>query len=142
MAVYLKGCPLSCQWCHSPESRLPEPELIYMEDRCALCGTCATVCPHEVHKVNGSHEIDWNSCQVCDQCVDNCPSDALQIKGYHVSADRIISKARRLKPFFDRPNGGLTLTRGEVIRQPEFASEILRGCREHGIHTAIETCGA
>ena len=45
MAVYFKGCPLSCKWCHSPESRKAEPELIFMQDRCELCGTCADVCP-------------------------------------------------------------------------------------------------
>ena len=143
LAVYLKGCPLSCRWCHSPESQRPEPELILVRDRCTLCSTCVAVCARSVHRVDGSgHTIDRGSCIACGQCAEHCPSGALAIKGYWIPASSVIARAMRLRPFFDHSGGGITLTGGEVTNQVEFAEAVLAGCQARGIHTAIETCGA
>jgi pyruvate formate lyase activating enzyme len=143
MAVYLKGCPLACRWCHSPESLRPEPELIYLADRCKVCGACASACPHGVHAVGAAgHEVNLDACRLCRLCVERCPAGALQVKGYLVPAEAIVERALRLKPFFDHSGGGITLTGGEVTLQSDFAAAVLAGCRAHGVHTAIETCGA
>lgn len=152
MAVYLKGCPLNCKWCHSPESRSPRSELIFMRDRCRMCGTCAAVCVHGVHNVQGvhnthngkapEHTINRKKCMVCGKCVEHCAYDALAIKGHYISAAEVVDKAARLRPFFHHSGGGITLTGGEVTSQPDFAAAILSGCRSLGIHTAIETSGA
>jgi pyruvate formate lyase activating enzyme len=143
MAVYFKGCPLSCAWCHSPESQGAARELILVRDRCAVCGACAVACSQAVHRIDGGeHALERVCCQVCGACVDACPNGALQIKGYAILSGEVVSKAVRLKPFFDPSGGGITLTGGEVTGQPEFAAAILSGCRAEGIHTAIETCGA
>lgn len=143
MAVYLKGCPLACPWCHSPESRRPEPELIFLRDRCELCGTCAVVCSQNVHRVDGKeHVLHREACLACGRCAEHCPYRALAIKGYRISAAALVAKAARLKPFFDHSGGGITLTGGEVTGQVDFSAAVLEGCRSLGIHTAIETCGA
>ncbi len=103
MAVYLKGCPLTCQWCHSPESRRPERELIFMRDRCEFCGTCVAVCSQNVHGMDGEkHVINWDACLACGQCVEHCPYSALAIKGYRIPAATVVAKAAHLKPFFDQ----------------------------------------
>ncbi len=63
MAVYFKGCPLRCAWCHSPESQLRKPQLAFCQDRCTICRACVTACGHEVHRVSdGVHTVDHERC--------------------------------------------------------------------------------
>jgi len=143
LAVYLKGCPLACRWCHSPESRGPRPELILLRDRCTGCGACADACLQQAHEIReGMHLINRARCAACGRCAEQCPQRALAIKGYPISVGTLVRKARRLQPFFAHSGGGVTLTGGEVTLQPDFAAAVLAGCRAEGIHTAIETSGA
>jgi pyruvate formate lyase activating enzyme len=143
MAVYLKGCPLACAWCHSPESQTRDAELILVRDRCVLCGTCVERCPQGVHAiVEGTHTLAREKCAVCGVCVQHCPAGALSIKGEWMPAARIVERAIHLRPFFKHSGGGVTLTGGEVTLQADFCAAVLAGCRAEGIHTAIETCGA
>ena len=143
LAVYLKGCPLACAWCHSPESQSPAPELIFLSDRCVLCGACERACERGAHDVGeAGHAIRRQRCAASGQCVQHCPAGALAIKGHTVRAGEIVARAVRMKPFFEHSGGGVTLTGGEVTGQPAFAEAVLAGCRDRAIHTAIETCGA
>lgn len=143
LAVYLKGCPLGCAWCHSPESRRAAPEILFLPERCVHCGNCAAVCPAGVHEVDGkTHQLDRAACEACGACAEVCPCGALVLKGAWIDAGAIVARAARLRPFFEHSGGGVTLTGGEVTAQPEFAAAVLAGCRALGIHTAIETTGA
>lgn len=143
MTVYLKGCPLACAWCHSPESRGAGPVLVFLRDRCALCGACVAACERGAHALDdGRHIIARERCAACGACARACPQEALHLKGYVVRAGEVVRRAVRMKPFFTHSGGGVTLTGGEVTMQPAFAEAILRGCRAEGIRTAIETSGA
>jgi len=136
MAVYLRGCPLACAWCHSPDSQQSLPEVILMRDRCTLCGECVSACIHDRHEVReGAHVFERHDCAVCGDCVRSCPAGALAVRGRSMSAAEVVARAERMVPFFRYSGGGVTLTGGEATGQADFAFAILDGCRRLGIHT-------
>ena len=141
MTVYLKGCPLRCVWCHSPESVAPRPEVVWYELKCKQCGACGVACAAELPPWFEQDEDDRARCKQCGACVEKCPADALEVKGFERTAGEIADEAERLKPFFLRTGGGVTLTGGEPTMQPDFAFAIAALCRERSIHVAVETCG-
>jgi len=141
MNVYLKGCPLRCAWCHSPESQSPRPEVVWYETKCSRCGRCVDVCPEGLRTFDLINKEDRARCRLCGACVQACPNGALEIKGRSMRAGEIVDEAVRLKPFFHRTGGGLTLTGGEPTAQPRFAFAVASLCRGEGIHVALETCG-
>jgi pyruvate formate lyase activating enzyme len=144
--VFLKGCPLSCAWCHSPESRRSHPELLYQPERCNGCALCLAECPEGALMMSGSGEgaaavLDRALCTACGQCVDVCYPGALRTAGNEVTVGDVVSQVARDAPFFTSSGGGVTLSGGEPARQFDFSYNFLLACRERGIHTALETTG-
>ena len=139
--VFMKGCPLRCIWCHNPESQSTKAELLLDKERCIGCGGCAAVCERGAHIFEGGHRIDRTACVATGKCVEVCPSDALRLYGKRMSVDEALGEVMRDKIFYETSGGGVTLSGGEPLFQPEFASELLKGAKESGIHTAIETSG-
>ncbi|MEG0133719.1 MAG: pyruvate formate-lyase-activating protein [Clostridium sp.] len=61
--------------------------------------------------------------------------------GTEFTVDEIIKKLIRFKPYFAPSGGGVTFSGGDPLMQPEFLLELLKKCKEHGIHTTIDTSG-
>jgi len=142
VAVFLKGCPLRCAWCHSPESQSPEPELLLKEDRCLVCGTCAPLCGHDaIVELAGGYETDRERCEACGDCIDACPSGARVIAGASWTVAALLSEIDKDRIFLDESGGGVTFSGGEPLTQPVFLREALDACRAAGLHTAVETSG-
>lgn len=142
--VFLKGCPLRCQWCSTPESQSPAPQLGYNPDKCTGCMTCVEVCPRQAIHPSETGELvetDPQACDCCFACVEACPSKARKQYGRKIRARRIVEELEKDDIFYFHSGGGITLSGGEPLTQSEFAKAILAGCRERGLHTAIETGG-
>jgi len=88
--VFLKGCSLSCPWCHNPESQDGSPELLFWEDRCVHCGACLKVCPEQAIEESGDRIItDRERCSACGQCVTVCPAHAREIVGHTTTPEEV-----------------------------------------------------
>ncbi|MFV1968520.1 MAG: glycyl-radical enzyme activating protein [Pirellulaceae bacterium] len=135
--VFLKGCPLRCEWCHNPESQLRSAEISVIETRCVRCGQCVAACPQR----NAPTNEDPVACTLCGACVDACPTGARQTLGREMSPDEVLAEVLRDRLFYDDSGGGVTLSGGEPLAQPEFSMELLAACRDESIHTALDTCG-
>jgi len=141
--VFLKGCPLRCTWCHSPESQSPQPELFYREDRCIRCLECVDHCQlGAISAVDGRPTVDGEVCRWCGDCADACPSGARTQAGSVMTESRVLQEIERDTVFYDQSGGGVTFSGGEPMMQPDFLVALLDGCRKRRIHTAVDTCGA
>lgn len=140
--VFLKGCPLRCTWCSNPESQAMQPELAFNGAKCltpAVCGRCLTACQTGAISLrDGILCIDRSRCENCFACVKACPSKAHSIYGEVKSVDEVLRRVEEDSVFYARSGGGLSLSGGEAMAQPEFTVALLREARRRRINTAME----
>jgi pyruvate formate lyase activating enzyme len=139
--VFYKGCPLSCIWCHNPESRETGVEISFDQTACIGCDTCIGTCPEKALSRENPHFIDRSRCSLCFLCTDACPSGALSRVGVEMSVEDIMNRILPDKLFYDNSGGGVTLSGGEPAMFMDFTSELLKKLKSAGINTLMETCG-
>ncbi|MCX5644867.1 MAG: glycyl-radical enzyme activating protein [Phycisphaerae bacterium] len=138
--VFLKGCPLRCQWCHNPESWKPLPEPGFRPSRCVRCGRCAEICPRNaISQTEPGPRIDPQRCIVCGACVTACMAGAREIIGHRATVADCLAEVRKDVIFYDQSGGGVTFSGGEPLMQPEFLLALLEACRSEDIRTAVDT---
>ena len=140
--VFLKGCPLTCSWCHNPESQTSGPELMLRPNRCIHCGACVDACSHgAITWRDGAPQTDVERCRLCGACVEICYAEARQMVGQAMTVAEVMGQIERDVAFYDESGGGVTFSGGEPLLQPDFLLALLAACRTRGIHTAVDTSG-
>jgi len=148
--VFLKFCSLRCKWCSNPESIHPKPELAYDRKKCIgkkECGFCLKSPWPEgaAYVIDGSDDrvyINWDLATECDeQCASVCPTSALHMFGQRMTVEQVLDEVEQDSTFYNESGGGMTLSGGECLLQPDFSAALLAGAHERGINTAIETAG-
>lgn len=141
--VFFKGCNLRCRWCHNPESISPGNQLEFYPDRCIGCGACFRACPNGAHTLEEGliHQVNRSGCSGCLACADVCFANAAVAVGKRVEADYLLDSIVTDELYYKNSAGGVTFSGGECMLQIEFLYEILKRCRQRGIHTAVDTAG-
>jgi pyruvate formate lyase activating enzyme len=141
--VFLKGCGLECQWCSNPECISPRAEIGFIKKLCTKCGKCADVCPNGAldYRADKLPHIDRAKCNGCGECSSVCSYKALVLYGKAMTAEEIFNAVNQDKMFYDTSGGGVTVSGGEALLQPDLVCELFKKCRQAGINTCVETSG-
>jgi pyruvate formate lyase activating enzyme len=140
--VFLKGCPLRCAWCSNPESQNSQPEIAHRDSLCTKCGLCIAACKVQAISLNEkSVAINRQLCTNCGDCIKVCVPGALKVFGETMSATEVFNQIKKDADFYRESGGGVTVSGGEPLSQPDFVAALFKLCQENGINTCIETCG-
>lgn len=143
--IFTKGCYLRCKWCSNPETQKFQPEMTFFPDKCIACKNCLRLCPYGAlgEDLIADREI-CRQCHLREQaflCTTKCYPGCRKITGEEKTVREVYEIVKRDVPFYESSGGGVTLSGGEPLVQPEFTYALLRVMTERWIDTAIETCG-
>ena len=140
--VFLKGCPMSCWWCHNPESHLISREKLYFFSRCIGCKECLAACPENaIHDSEIGLCTDPEKCLRCGSCTEVCLAEACEMAGRELTVNQVMAEIEKDTAFYDESFGGVTFSGGEPLAQPDFLFALLKACGDRQIHTALDTSG-
>ena len=139
--IFFKGCNLECPWCQNPESMALKQEIAYYPDKCNANRNCIKSCAHDAISYDISFEFDRNICATCNICTVQCYSDAIRVIGKVYSVAEIMEEVLSDAAYYRTSGGGVTFSGGEPTLHCDFIYELLLICKQHGIHTNIETNG-
>jgi len=142
LTLFFKGCPLSCLWCHNPESISPHQQKMFNSGRCIACGECVKVCPRDALQLSAAGLIaDPLACALCGQCAQVCPARAIEMVGRTYDIAELMEMVDRERIFFEESGGGVTISGGEPLLHPSYLLQLLKACGLRGVHRAVDTSG-
>jgi pyruvate formate lyase activating enzyme len=140
VTIFFKGCPLSCIWCHNPESILEHPQKMYTESKCIGAVKCIEVCPeHALTLTRNGLVTDTERCTLCGKCALVCPTKAIEMSGKEYATDELMRIIERETIFFDQSAGGVTFSGGEPLMHYQKLVELLDRCGQKQIHRVVDT---
>lgn len=140
--VFFKGCPLRCEWCSNPESQIKNVQILHDQSKCSYCLSCVAACPngaitHEDNKII----INEDKCVGCLTCINSCPNRALSYEGDYQTIEEIVDICMQDIDFYEESGGGVTISGGEGMSQPDFLKKLIAELKKNSVHVAIETTG-
>lgn len=114
--VFFQGCNMRCLWCHNPESQAIDPPEAFIVEKCIGCKNC------EAQKTKP------------------CYAGARVTTMQQFSVKGLWDLLKTEFPYWGK-GGGLTFSGGECMLQADFLAAIIKLCRQHKVHTAVDTAG-
>lgn len=140
--VFFKGCPLRCEWCSNPESQIKNVQILHDQSKCSYCLSCVAACPNgAITYEDNKIIINEDKCVGCLTCVNSCPNRALSYEGDYQTVDEIVDICMQDIDFYEESGGGVTISGGEGMSQPEFLKKLISELKKNSVHVAIETTG-
>jgi pyruvate formate lyase activating enzyme len=113
---------------------------MWNENKCLHCQDCVSVCDLICFDKNRLN-IKKAECNMCGKCFELCVTKSLKAVGRGYTQNELIKTALKDKVFYDVSKGGVTFSGGEPLSYPKFIGGVAEELKNHGISTAIETCG-
>lgn len=141
--VFFKGCPLSCIWCHNPETQSFSRQLLFDGEKCTGCGSCVQACPSEAITLSGKIAVtDESKCAHCGVCLDYCLQNIREIAGKYYTIEVLIEEIEKDKVFYEQSGGGVTFSGGEVLAQDmDYMEELFSRLYGKGYRINLDTSG-
>lgn len=140
--LFLKGCHLSCKWCHNPESIDFDNQIWFTKKKCIGCKTCNAVSGREVISVKADMiSLEAKADDIPLICVQNCPTKAISLVAREYTVEQAYKEAIKDEAYFDSFDGGVTISGGEPTANYKFVKELLRKLKNDNINTALDTSG-
>lgn len=149
--VFMKGCPLRCEWCSNPEGFRTGQDLLFRNSRCVNrkngCTRCIDACPYHAIVPNPDESeaaqqilIDRSRCKRCEDhpCVSVCYFEGLACCGEWWTVSDLMYVFERNRHYWGM-QGGVSFSGGEPLLQYAFMRALLEACRDAHIHIAVET---
>ena len=133
LIFYLKGCNFRCDWCASPESISPHPQLLYHAGRNNDAN--GEQCPARAYSATAP--LDRSKCGACSAfaCVKVWKNPAFELAGEEITPENVLSRVREMRDFID----GVTFGGGEPTLQAEELAKCCMLLKKEGVHSAIES---
>jgi pyruvate formate lyase activating enzyme len=142
ITIFLKGCPLSCKWCHNPESQSVVAQKLYTEKNCIGAQDCIKVCPENALTLTPKGIVtDYAACTLCGLCAEACPTKAMEMSGKMYSVEDLMEIIEKERIHIDHSGGGVTFSGGEPLMHPGFLLKMLKACGDAKLHRTVDTCG-
>jgi len=140
LTVFFKGCNLSCQWCHNPESMSPKVQKMYNANKCIASLKCLENCPNDALILTPEGiQTNTDKCNLCGKCAEVCPTKAFEMLGDHYQVDELMKVIDNESIFFDQSGGGITFSGGEPLMHIEYLLEALKACGKRFYHRVVDT---
>jgi pyruvate formate lyase activating enzyme len=140
--IFFKGCPLKCGWCQNPEGISSSISLFTYKNLCLNCKSCLEKCRDGAITLEESGPvIDRGLCTLCLECVASCPAEAIRAAGKYATVKELVEEVLKERVVFEESGGGVTISGGEPLMQPDFLIALLKALKSEQIQTAVETSG-